>query len=86
MTMLTLHERKMADRLSQAAEELTTLGTTVVPQPTEVTSEAQVSALFARAMDLFRRVYILVNNAGDIDGGPLDELSVETWNKVIATN
>jgi len=74
------------ERLNQAAREMTALGATVVPVPTDVTDEAQVSALFKRTMDLFDRVDILVNNAGAFDGGPLDELSVETWDKVIATN
>jgi len=73
-------------RLNQAAQELAALGATVVSQPTDVTDEAQVNALFARTVDLFQRVDILVNNAGATDGGPLDELSVETWDKVIATN
>ena len=45
--------------------------------------EAQVDALFARTMELFHRLNYLVNNTGAIDGGPLDELSVETWDKVI---
>ena len=74
------------DRLNQAAQELGALGATVVSQPTDVTDEAQVDALFAHTMGLFRRVDILVNNAGATDGGPLDQLSVETWDKVIATN
>ena len=74
------------ERLNQAAQEMAALGTTVVPLPTDVTDEAQVNALFTRTMDLFHRVDVLVNNAGAIDGGPLDELSVETWDKVIATN
>jgi len=29
---------------------------------------------------------VLVNNAGAFDGGPLDELSLEAWNKVLAVN
>jgi len=74
------------ERLRQAAEEIGALGTTVVPLQTDVTDETQVNTLFARALDLFHRIDILVNNAGAIDGGPLDELSVETWDKVIATN
>jgi NAD(P)-dependent dehydrogenase (short-subunit alcohol dehydrogenase family) len=74
------------ERLNQAAQEIAALGATVVPLPTDVTDEAQVNTLFSRTMDLFHRVDILVNNAGAIDGGPLDELSVETWDKVIATN
>jgi NAD(P)-dependent dehydrogenase (short-subunit alcohol dehydrogenase family) len=45
-----------------------------------------VTALFQRTMELFHRLDILVNNAGVFDGGPIDELSVETWDKVMAAN
>ena len=74
------------ERLNQAAQELAASGATVVPLATDVTDEAQVNTLFARTLELFDRIDILVNNAGATDGGPLDELSVETWDKVIATN
>jgi NAD(P)-dependent dehydrogenase (short-subunit alcohol dehydrogenase family) len=74
------------ERLNRAAQEITALGCTVVAIPTDVTDEAQVGALFSRTMDLFHRVDVLVNNAGALDGGPLDELSVEAWDKVMATN
>ena len=75
-----------AENLNQAARELTALGATIVPVPTDITDEAQVTALFHRTLDIFHRLDILVNNAGVFDGGPLDELSVETWDKVIAVN
>jgi NAD(P)-dependent dehydrogenase (short-subunit alcohol dehydrogenase family) len=74
------------ERLDQAAREIATSGSTVVPIPTDITDEAQVNALFQRTMDLFHRVDILVNNAGITDGAPLSKMSVETWDKVIATN
>lgn len=74
------------ERLNRAVEEITAQDGKVVAIPVDVTDEAAVNALFERTMELFRRVDILVNNAGAIDGGPLDELSVETWDKVIATN
>jgi NAD(P)-dependent dehydrogenase (short-subunit alcohol dehydrogenase family) len=45
-----------------------------------------VGALFTGTVERFPRVDILVNNAGAVDGGPLDELAAETWDKVIATN
>ncbi len=75
-----------AERLQQAAKEIGALGARVVPVVTDVTDESQVGALFARTMELFHRLDILVNNAAVFDGGPLDELSTETWDKVIATN
>jgi NAD(P)-dependent dehydrogenase (short-subunit alcohol dehydrogenase family) len=74
------------ERLNLAAQEIMALGGKAVAIPTDVTVETQVNALFDRTMELFHRVDILINNAGSIDGGPLDELPVETWDKVIATN
>jgi len=77
---------RRVETLKKAVEEFSTQGLTVVGFPTDVQDEAQVAALFARTVERFQRVDILVNNAGAVDGGPLDELSAETWDKVIATN
>lgn len=74
------------ERLNATARDIALGGATVVPIQTDVTDEAQVNSLFERAIKLFERVDILVNNAGAIDGAPLDEMSVEAWDKVIATN
>jgi len=74
------------ERLSRTAKEIGASGSTVVPIATDVTDEVQVNSLFEGTMNLFHRVDILVNNAGATDGGPLTEMSVETWDKVIATN
>ncbi len=70
----------------RAAEEIAVSGSTVVPIAADVTDEGQVDSLFERTMELFHRVDILVNNAGATDGGPLTEMSTETWDKVIAVN
>ncbi|MGH9841521.1 MAG: SDR family oxidoreductase [Blastocatellia bacterium] len=71
------------NRLNQLAGSL---GTPVIAVPADVTDEPQVQGIFRHAMERFGRLDILVNNAGVFDGGPLDELSVETWDKVIAVN
>lgn len=73
-------------KLAKAAEELEAPGSTVVPIPTDVTDELQVNSLFERVIARFGRLDILVNNAGVTDGGPLTDLAVETWDKVMATN
>ena len=52
----------------------------------DVSDEKQVEALFARVQTEFGRLDLLVNNAGAFDGGPLDELSTEAWDRVINTN
>ena len=73
-------------RLEDAANELRELGGTVEVVPTDVTQEAEVQALFSRTMDTFGRLDIQVNNSGAFDGGPIDEITLETWNKVIGVN
>ena len=77
---------RTAEQLRSAAEELTAAGRQVLPMPTDVTDEGQVAKLFAAALERFGRLDVLVNNAGAFDGGPLDQLSVEAWDKVIAVN
>jgi NAD(P)-dependent dehydrogenase (short-subunit alcohol dehydrogenase family) len=72
--------------LAAAAEEVEAIGVEVLAAPTDVTSEEQVDALFAKLRERFGHLDLLVNNAGAFDGGPLDELSVEDWDKVIAVN
>ena len=61
-------------------------GAKVLAVPTDVTDEEQIIALFEKAMNEYNRLDILVNNAGAFDGGPIDELSTEAWDKVIGVN
>jgi len=51
-------------------------------QKTDVSAEAEIKALVARAISEFGRLDIIYNNAG-IGGavGPLEEVSVEDWDK-----
>ena len=58
----------------------------VVVHPADVTSEHEVDELFARAASEFGRLDFLVNNAGAFDGGSLDQLSTEAWDRVLNTN
>ena len=74
------------DELNAAAGELSVGGAEVLTVPGDITDERFVDALFQQALDRFGRLDLLVNNAGAFDGGPLDELSTEAWDKVIAIN
>jgi NAD(P)-dependent dehydrogenase (short-subunit alcohol dehydrogenase family) len=72
--------------LKEAADLLTGRGARVLGLPADVTDERQVQQIFRQTLDHFGRLDILVNNAGAFDGGPLDELSAEAWDKVLAIN
>ncbi len=75
-----------AQHLDATAQSLQETGASVLVVPTDVTDEAEVVALFATTIERFGRLDILVNNAGVFDGGPLDELSLATWQHVLAVN
>lgn len=72
--------------LEATAGELGATGATVVVAPADVTDEAQVKTLFDKTIAEFGRLDILVNNSGTFDGGPLEELSLEAWKRVIDVN
>lgn len=74
------------EELRRTADELTAEGAEVLPVPADVTDEKQVRQLFAQTIERFERLDILVNNAGAFEGGPLDELSVGAWDRVLAVN
>ncbi|MHB1357021.1 MAG: SDR family oxidoreductase [Anaerolineae bacterium] len=74
---------RQAARLCKAAEDLSASGANVVAIPTDITDEAQVIALFKQTMQRFGRLDTLVNSAGAFDGGPIEELSLHAWNKVM---
>jgi NAD(P)-dependent dehydrogenase (short-subunit alcohol dehydrogenase family) len=75
------------DNLERAAHEVRdSFNTSVIVVPTDVTSEAQVIKLFEATLEEFGRVDVLVNNSGVFDGGPLEDLTLETWQKVVNVN
>jgi NAD(P)-dependent dehydrogenase (short-subunit alcohol dehydrogenase family) len=75
-----------AEELEKTRAELTARCFQVLPIVADVTDETQVRDVFAKTIERFSRLDILVNNAGTFDGGPIDELSLETWDKVMAVN
>ena len=72
--------------LEDTAEELGRSGATVNVIPTDVRGEGQVIALFRRTMEQLGRLDILVNNAAAFDGGPIEELTLESWQHVVDVN
>jgi NAD(P)-dependent dehydrogenase (short-subunit alcohol dehydrogenase family) len=74
------------EKLDRVAEEARSRGVEVAARATDVKQESEIEALFKLLMERFGRLDLLVNNAGAFDGGPLDELSTEAWDHVLAVN
>ena len=84
-TKVVLAARR-AERLASLVERIEGAGGEALAVATDVTDEAAVDDLFARAVERFGTVDVLVNNAGIADSTPVDEMALETWRKVIETN
>ena len=84
---LVLAAREAAP-LDALAREVEALGRQALAVPTDVTDEAQVERMVARAAEAFGRVDILVNGAGVT--GPIEtpvwELRAEDFDAVLAAN
>ncbi len=82
---LVLCARKK-ERCEQAAEELKALGVKTLALACDVKDPASVQAMVGATVSQFGRIDILINNAGTSWGAPIEEMSLEQWNKVIETN
>jgi NAD(P)-dependent dehydrogenase (short-subunit alcohol dehydrogenase family) len=76
----------LAGRREEALRETLGAGAGIVV-PTDVTDAEAVAALFARVRSELGRVDLLFNNAGIFGRpAPIDELGVDEWRAVVATN
>jgi NAD(P)-dependent dehydrogenase (short-subunit alcohol dehydrogenase family) len=82
---LVLCARKK-ERCVQTAEELQKLGGKVLALGCDVRNPAEIHGVVDATLAQFGRIDILINNAGTSWGAPVEEMSLEQWNKVIETN
>ena len=75
---------RRVDKLEEVAKAAP--GTTLVV-PTDVENPASILALFAKTKEVFGRLDLLFNNAGvSMRGMPLEEIPLDRWQSVVATN
>jgi len=68
------------------AHEIASLGRRAITVQADVSNEEQVQAMFARAIDHFGTLHIVVSNAGLQRDAPFDKMTLEQWNTVISVN
>lgn len=75
-----------AAALETLSSELHAQNAEVLAISCDVTLDEPVKSAFHQTMQRFGRLDLLINNAGSFDGGPLEDLTVEAWDHVMAVN
>jgi NADP-dependent 3-hydroxy acid dehydrogenase YdfG len=74
------------DRLDALAEEITQTGGTALPIEADVTDQEQVRAMVKETVDGFGRLDTVINNAGVMLLGPIEDAPPEEWDRMIDLN
>jgi NAD(P)-dependent dehydrogenase (short-subunit alcohol dehydrogenase family) len=74
------------NELLRARDDLIRRGVDAVTIPCDVTRPAEVEALMGAVVERWGRIDVLVNNAGVIDVGPLDTMTLDDFDRAMATN
>ena len=82
---LVLVARTLSD-LEKVAGEIEKKGRKALPVPTDVSSEEQVNAMVARAVEHFGKIDILVNNSGVSGDKPVLKMDLDYWEWVMSVN
>jgi len=77
---------RRADRIQALAERIVQEGGRAVAVPTDVGEEAQARAFIERAHSELGRLDVLVNNAGVMLLGPIENAPTDEWRQMIHAN
>jgi NADP-dependent 3-hydroxy acid dehydrogenase YdfG len=77
---------RRGDRIQELAERITQDGGRAIAVPTDVGEEEQANAFVARAHAELGRLDVLVNNAGVMLLGPIENAPTDEWRQMIHAN
>jgi short-subunit dehydrogenase len=72
--------------LERAREDLAGLGASALAIRCDVTDRAQVEEMVSRVEDHFGQIDVLINNAGVIEVGPMDVMTVRDYEEAMSTH
>lgn len=70
----------------EAAHAIEAMGRRALTIKADVSREDEITAMFAKAVDHFGTLHIVVSNAGLQRDAPFDQMTLEQWNTVIGVN
>lgn len=74
------------EKLNEVKSVIEKLGRKVIAIACDVTSEESVKTAIQTVLDTFGHIDIVLNNAGIAQGGGVEDLSVEAWDRSFDTN
>lgn len=74
------------DKAEQVCREIREFGVRAIAVKADVSEESQVMAMFARMLEEFGTIDVLVNNAGLQQDASFENLTLKQWNKVLGVN
>jgi short-subunit dehydrogenase len=77
---------RSADKLEIARQELERLGAEVITFPIDVTDRQQVKTMINDVVQQYGRIDVLINNAGIIQVGPQETMTIEDYEKTMKTH
>lgn len=77
---------RRADRLQAVADDLSELGVKAVPLPADLTDPPALEAAFNQAVDALDGLDVLVNAAGIIASGTIENTPIDQWEQMFAIN
>ncbi len=83
---VAVNYRSGAEEADEVVAEITAMGRKAVAVQADVSKEEDVREMFRQAISELGTVDILVNNAGIQQDAPVEEMSLDQWNKVIGVN
>ena len=74
------------ERCEQVAEELRARGVQTIPLACDVRDRVAIHEVVKVTLEAFGRIDILINSAGVSWAAPVEDMTLEQWDKVISTN
>ena len=74
------------DKLEEVEKKLSKYQVKILVQVCDVSNKEQVKQMYEKAIDIFSRIDVLVNNAGFVIYGKVEELSIEDIESQMQTN